>query len=736
MSDDLNQTIGQGEEARQVARTLSEQHRVPPTEVPGYKLEHCLGEGAYGEVWVAVDVNNPGRRVAVKFYTRRGGDWSLLAREVEKLNFLATDRYVVQLLDVGWNATPPYYVMEYMENGSLAERLEGQGPLPVAEALELFHDVATGVVNAHNRGVLHCDLKPANVLLGSDCKPRLADFGQSRLSNEQTPALGTLFYMAPEQADLKAAPDARWDVYALGALLYCLLVGEQPYRDAPGAEALKEGGPLDERLARYRKLLQESHRPRKHRKVPGIDRALVEIIDRCLAVSPARRFPNVQAVLSALDARAIRRARRPLLVMGALAPILLLAVMGFLIRLELQAAVHQATAALTDETRDSNTFAAQAVAEKVAGKIDRRWRTLEQVAANLPFKKALEAARGKAFRSPEQQHLQAMLEEAYRAHPDVKADSWGVFDDDGTFLAHAPYKEAIASKFIGQRFAYRDFFTGLDHDLDKNEVRPALTRVHRSNVFLSSMTGTRKVAFSVPVWKGKTPAPDEAARHPRAGVVMMTVEVGSFAELGGQDGDDGKEFAAVLVDGRTGAILEHPLMARLRREVHREDNPEKTRALEQELEIVLKQRDWLQPGGWDPEYHDPVSERHPEYAGDWMAATQPVRIEERGKDVRDTGWWVIVQEKHDRAIGPVIKLRDDMISRGRWAVVMSVIVVTGLWLFVIVVLNESGGSRLFRFLRRRAGLASESLGSLKGSLRGPKRSLVPPGAATVTDRHE
>src|SRR5689334_4635640 len=197
-------TLIQDDEERHNARDLSLQRQQPPTQVPGYEFERFLGAGAYGEVWVAVD-RNTGRHVAIKFYAHRGGlDWSLLSREVDKLALLFSDRYMVQLVEVGWNADPPYYVMEYLDCGSLEERLK-QGPLPVNEALALFREVAVALVHAHGKGILHCDLKPANVLLDQDWKPRLADFGQSRLSHEQTPALGTLFYMAPEQADLSAA---------------------------------------------------------------------------------------------------------------------------------------------------------------------------------------------------------------------------------------------------------------------------------------------------------------------------------------------------------------------------------------------------------------------------------------------------------------------------------------------------------------------------------------------------
>ncbi|MEN6449570.1 MAG: hypothetical protein ABFC96_03680 [Thermoguttaceae bacterium] len=101
----------QGDVERRRAAEMSLKRGYPPTKVPGYEPERFLGLGAYGEVWVARE-QNTGRRVAIKFYAHRGGlDWSLLSREVEKLAFLFADRYVVQLVGVGWAAHPPYYIM-------------------------------------------------------------------------------------------------------------------------------------------------------------------------------------------------------------------------------------------------------------------------------------------------------------------------------------------------------------------------------------------------------------------------------------------------------------------------------------------------------------------------------------------------------------------------------------------------------------------------------------------------
>src|SRR5688500_16289699 len=142
----------------QRSKELSLERTRPPTEVPGYRAERFIGSGAYGEVWAGVD-RNTGRKVAIKFYAhRRGVDWALLQREVEKLVFLSADRYVVQLLEVGWDGDPPYYVMEYVEQGSLDDLLRKHGTFSAAEAAEMFREIAVGLAHAHGKGVLHCDL--------------------------------------------------------------------------------------------------------------------------------------------------------------------------------------------------------------------------------------------------------------------------------------------------------------------------------------------------------------------------------------------------------------------------------------------------------------------------------------------------------------------------------------------------------------------------------------------------
>ena len=725
-----------GEDLRR-AQDRSRQQLRPPTQVPGYEPERCLGAGAYGEVWVALD-RNTGRRVAIKFYAHRGGlDWSLLSREVEKLAFLFADRYVVQLIDVGWEAEPPYYIMEYLERGSLEDRLQ-QGPLPVAQAVSLFRDVAIGLVHAHNKGVLHCDLKPANVLLDQDQRPRLADFGQSRLSHEQTPALGTLFYMAPEQADLAAVPDARWDVYALGALLYCMLTGEPPLRSEELVREIEEAETLTERLERYRQGIENAPRPTRHRQVAGVDRALAEIIERCLAVNPARRFANVQAVLGALEARAMQHARRPLLVFGVLGPALLLLIMSAYAWNVFNTVMHDSDRQLTLRALESNHFAARFVAETVATQIDRRWLTLEQEAADPLLRDLIRRSHEGGDDPVLEKDLQNWITAVARRHRDLNTTSWFVSDDTGLRLARYPYSSETQDK----NFAFRDYFHGQGRSLprDQEGIKP-IEKVHRSYVFESKTTSNRMVGFSTPVWSG----PVEDENRQVIGVLTMTVELGDFAELRPEPGSANEQIA-VLVDtrqdehGEQGSILEHPYLTELLRrnvddqltyhlpaffldeehvrrfELLRQQEAEEERLagpappegeIDEQLELL-------------EDYHDPVGATEPYYAGRWLAACEPVIVSGRPAGVQDTGWVVLVQERHGAATAPVLHLGQRLVRKGLWAFGIVVAVITLLWGLVIVVLTESSRSPWIASLRRSVGLSSPSLQSAKSENRAPE----------------
>jgi len=703
-------TIPQGGPERRQAKEKSLERSHPPTQVPGYEPERFLGVGAYGEVWVAVE-KNTGRRVAIKFYTHSGGlDWSLLSREVEKLAFLFADRYVVQLIGVGWDSDPPYYIMEHLEQGSLAKLLEA-GTLPVAEAVDIFRDVAVGLVHAHGKGVLHCDLKPANILLDQDGKPRLADFGQSRLSHEQAPALGTLFYMAPEQADLQAVPDARWDVYALGALLYSMLTGAPPHRSEELVARLEEAEDLPRRLSRYRRGIRNAPVPVDHRPVDGVDRALAEIIERCLAADPQDRYPTVQAVLAALDARAANRARRPAVILGGVGPPLVLLVVSLFAWAGFSSAVQKSEQALTQRAQQSNRFAARFVAKATAYELDRRYQAVEQLAASARLQQAM----ADGFRKPD---VHAMLDQLsdpesadseleelrlrFRADPDRKlvqqalddltansrlpeAKGWFLNDSHGVQVARVPENPEIPS--IGKNFAWRTYYTGLPKDQDET-WRPGpddhLKDTTLSAVYQSRANRRWMAAISHPIF-------DDRNGREFLGFVALMVEVGDFVELPGGDG----QFA-VLVDQRqgdhNGLILQHPLYDRLLAE--QGDIPERLAQKKYRVRYDLPAGD---PSG-KHDYRDPLA-ADPEgghYDRRWLAQLESVRVrdKETGMD-KETGLAVIVQEPYDEAIGSTLAdLRSGLVFYGLAATGMVVIVVIGLWTLAIRLLKEASPTRL------------------------------------------
>ena len=721
-------TEAQGGPERLKSQEMSLQRGHPPIPVPGYEPEKFLGMGAYGEVWVARE-RNTGRRVAIKFYAHRGGlDWSLLSREVEKLAFLFADRYVVQLLGVGWDAEPPYYIMEYLERGSLAERLL-KGPLSAHAAVEMFRDVAIGLVHSHGKGVLHCDLKPANVLLDQDNKPRLADFGQSRLSHEQTPALGTLFYMAPEQADLEASPDARWDVYALGALLYCMLTGGPPHRTGTTVEQFEQTPHLVQRLSRYRKLIEESPPATGHRRMRHVDRALADIVDRCLAPDPEERFPNVQAVIDALDDRSARRARRPMMILGAVGPALLLLVVSLFAWRGLGEALRQSDIALTERALESNEFAAKFAARAATNQLGERYRAVQQVADSAKLQRVLadfvadeevaglldqlgrwppreepNAAR-KTFREQvDRQTLQDALDSAIPANMrEPKVTGWFLTDQRGVQIARIPQRpnprqpELFAS--LGKCYAWRSYFHGESDDRPKTDRSTKhITKTTVSAVYRSQATNQWMVAISHPIHE---PGPE----HRFLGVVALMVDLGRFVELekpgNGKaepnDSIDHRSQFAVLLDWREGrhrgVILQHPTLSRLleagrrlpedlQSEAYRvlpEDLP--ADALPADFPMETLPKDFDARAARHKQYRDPMdlADKHGDRQCNWLVRCELVPV--NGDAL---GWAVIVQENHDNVIGSTLgTLERSLIRYMVMALAAIALVVVCLWSFVI-----------------------------------------------------
>lgn len=708
---DGGQTPLMGEKDRAEARDLSLRGVRPPVPVPGYDQETFLGHGAYGEVWVAVN-RNSGRKVAIKFFTRRGGtDWASLAREVEKLRYLFSDRYVVQLLEVGWESDPPYYVMEFMENGSLEDLLRS-GPIPVQDAVGYFREIAIALVHAHDKGILHCDLKPANVLLDHDRRPRLADFGQSRLTNEMSPALGTLYYMAPEQADLGATPDARWDVFALGAVVYRMLTGAPPhYQSAPLSE-----GNLEAQLLAYRKHILNAEKADGHRRILGVDAELASIVDRCLETSPSRRFPNPQAVLSAIDAWQLRRVRRPLLLLTGCGFGFLFLVMAAIGAYLFWTSVNTAEEGVTTRAMEGNLFAARAEAQQMAMESELRWRILEFEAADPELRRLLTL--GAALERPDQQRSVQALDDWLTARrlkynkdfrPGAEPSLWIALDRDGFNRSMSP----AFPRYRHNYFGYRDYFTGLGRNVDEKVKPPPaiVTGPHRSVVYRRRSTRTWAVTFSVPV-----PGPDPKSGP--AGVLGMSIDLrleSTPKEL--------NRFS-VLVDthadgnGKTGLLVRHPYMAFLPDESDEENLP---------LYYAdrLVELSHMRPEGWQTQYdyRDPVA--RDSFGGQWLAAFVPVKVRSSQDQPIETGFVIVVQERRDEVMKPVRDLQQRLTVGAIVATAFVLFLLLVLTLGMVSVLDGAPKSRVTRFMRRWAGLATGTSSAATGSTFGSVRTGTP-----------
>ncbi len=235
-----------------------------------YKLLQIIGEGGMGSVWMADQKEPVKRRVAVKLIrVDRANSKTILSRfEAERQAIALMDHpNIAKLLDAGTtDAGQPFFVMELVKGIPLTDYCDTH-KLSVQQRLGLFQQICSAVQHAHQKGIIHRDLKPTNVLIeihDGKAVPKVIDFGLAKATSELQfteqslftafgTVMGTLLYMAPEQANFNAIDvDTRADIYALGVMLYELLTGTTPL----SRETVKKAG-IDEML----KLVREQEAP-------------------------------------------------------------------------------------------------------------------------------------------------------------------------------------------------------------------------------------------------------------------------------------------------------------------------------------------------------------------------------------------------------------------------------------------------------------------------------------------
>lgn len=259
-----------------------------------YAFVRELGRGGTAVVYLARDLAND-RDVAIKLIRSGATDSNHRERFAREIGIVAALSHpcIVQLLDSGEVDNVPFYVMPFLPGESLRQKIDRDAPMPLADALRITVDVASALDHAHQRGIVHRDIKPLNILLDGE-RALVADFGialalehgAARLTSGHV-VLGTPSYMSPEQAGRLSEADHRSDIYSLACVVYEMLAGEPVFSgpNTMSVVAKQIAAPPPDILILRREL------------GPGVQKALL----RALAKEPAQRFARAGEFAAALS---------------------------------------------------------------------------------------------------------------------------------------------------------------------------------------------------------------------------------------------------------------------------------------------------------------------------------------------------------------------------------------------------------------------------------------------------
>jgi serine/threonine protein kinase len=255
-----------------------------------YRLVRLLGRGGFAEVYLGQHLRLNMQAAIKVLHTQLADavDIQNFHREAQTIASLIHP-HIVRVLDFDVKDGVPFLVMDYAPNGSLRYRHPKGVPLPLPTIVSYVKQVADALQYAHNQKLIHCDVKPENMLLGRRNEVLLSDFGtaiiaqSSRYQGTQD-MVGTIAYMAPEQ--IQAHPRPASDQYALGVVVYEWLCGEYPFQ-----------GSFSEIAAKHTMMPPPSLR----RKVPTLSPELEQVVMAALAKDPRQRFANVQGFAAALE---------------------------------------------------------------------------------------------------------------------------------------------------------------------------------------------------------------------------------------------------------------------------------------------------------------------------------------------------------------------------------------------------------------------------------------------------